>query len=783
MLETSVLSPDGAQVQRLRVSIRGAVQGVGFRPFVYKLATSLGLAGWVSNGPQGVTIETEGTSEGLQSFLIRVEKEKPVHAFIQGLESAYLDPRGYDGFEIRPSTEEGPRTAIAMPDIATCADCLRELFNPADRRFRYPFINCTHCGPRYSIIEALPYDRAATTMKKFRMCRRCREEYENPMDRRFHAQPNACPDCGPRLQCWDGGKRIVADQDSALRLAAQAILAGRIVAVKGIGGFQLLADARDRSVVQRLRDRKHRDEKPLAIMCPTLAMAKELCEISPLEERLLLSAEAPIVLLGRRTDRIMEPEVLEVPVAPGNPNYGMMLPYSPLHHLLLSEVGQPVIATSGNLSEEPICISEQEAILRLYGIADLFLIHDRPIARYVDDSVVRVVMGRELVLRRARGYAPMPITLTEEAPALLAVGAHLKNTVAITAGRSAVLSQHIGDLQTLPAFEAFEQAVQDLERLYSMTPRAVACDLHPNYLSTHWAEKTRRPLIRVQHHFAHVLSCMADNELQPPVLGVAWDGTGYGLDGTIWGGEFLQICGEGFERVASLRTFPLPGGEKAIQEPARCALGLLHELFEGDIFGHPEIPPLRSFSALEQTILKTMLKQSVNTPRTSSVGRLFDAVAAILNLRQEARFEAQAAMDLEFAAMEARTDETYPLWIHGAVPLIVDWEPMIRAILKDLREKVPAGPIAAKFHNTLAEAIFQIAGRVGEEKVALSGGCFQNRYLTERTVQRLTEAKFRPYWHQRIPPNDGGIALGQIMAALGSRKKEELCASASPAKF
>lgn len=768
-------------VQRLRVNIRGAVQGVGFRPFVYRLATSLGLKGWVSNGIQGVAIEAEGPLETLQIFLVRLEKEKPAHSFIQGLEPAYLDSQGYASFEIRPSRDEGPKTAIALPDIATCPECLSELLDPADRRYRYPFINCTHCGPRFSILEALPYDRVHTTMKRFQMCGRCREEYENPMDRRFHAQPNACPDCGPQLECWNARGDALAEKEAALKAAVLAIVQGQIVALKGIGGFQLLANARDRQAVQRLRERKRRDEKPFAILCPHLEEARRLCEVSPLEERLLLSSEAPIVLLMKKPAG----DVCDL-VAPRNPCLGVMLPYSPLHHLLMSDLGIPIVATSGNISDEPICISELDAVTRLDGVADFFLVHDRPIARYVDDSVVRVVMGRELVIRRARGYAPLPITLKEEAPPLLAVGAHLKNTVAVTAGKSVFVSQHIGDLQTAPAYDAFQRAIKDLETLYQLSPAAVACDRHPNYLSTRYAERSGLPVVPVQHHYAHALSCMAENELEPPVLGVSWDGTGCGLDKSIWGGEFLRIKEDGFERYAHWRTFPLPGGEKAIEEPARCALGLLYEMEGEAAFARAGIAPVQAFSSLERAILKTMLKQEVNAPRTSSVGRLFDAVASLLGLRQGVRYEAQAAMDLEFAAAGHETAETYPLWIGDpkGTPgegLIVDWEPMIRAILKDIQQAAPAGLVARRFHNALAEAVVEVAKRSNEERIVLSGGCFQNRVLSERTVRRLVEEKFRPYWHQRIPPNDGGIALGQIMAVLRERK-ELLCVSASPVK-
>jgi hydrogenase maturation protein HypF len=475
-------------------------------------------------------------------------------------------------------------------------------------------------------------------------------------------------------------------------------------------------------------------------------------------------------------------------VAPRNPYLGIMLPYSPLHHLLLADLAFPVVATSGNISDEPICISEVDAVGRLRGIADLFLVHDRPIARYVDDSVVRLSLGRPLLLRRARGYAPLPITLREEAPPLLAVGAHVKNAVAVAAGKSLFLSQHIGDLQTAPAYEAFERCIADLRALYELEPEAVACDLHPHYLSTRYAEKTGYPVARVQHHYAHALSCMADNELQGPVLGVSWDGTGCGLDSRIWGGEFLYIKEGGFERVAHLRNFPLPGGEKAVEEPARSAVGILYEVYGPEIFGPSPLASLRAFSGLEKSILRTLLTRGLHSPLTSSAGRLFDAVASLLGLRQCVRFEAQAAMELEFAATEVETDEAYPVAIRdpsrsgdestpaAARPaLIVDWEPMIRAIVDDLDRSHPLGLIARRFHNALAEMIVEVARRANVERVVLSGGCFQNRALTERTVRRLSEEHFRPYWHQRIPPNDGGIAVGQLMAVLRERK-ERLCA-------
>ena len=787
---------------RLKACVRGAVQGVGFRPFVFRMASELGLAGWVNNTVQGVTLELEGPRPELEQFLLRLEAEKPPRSFIQGIEASWLDPAGYTGFEIRESETGGGKSALAPPDIATCLDCLRELFDPANRRYHYPFTNCTHCGPRFSIIEALPYDRANTSMKGFVMCPRCRAEYDDPRDRRFHAQPNACPDCGPQLELRQGGRagqraEETADDPhfdkrghAALSAAAEAIRDGRIVAVKGLGGFHLMTAAHDESAVRRLRERKHREEKPFALMVPSLAAAKAICEVSPLEERLLRSPEAPIVLMRRQDKSQISNLKFEIArsIAPGNPNLGCMLPYTPLHHLLLSLLGFPVVATSGNLGDEPICIDEREALERLGGIADVFLVHDRPIVRHVDDSIVRVMMGRELVLRRARGYAPLPITLhaprsTLHAHTILAVGAHLKNAVALAVGPQVFLSQHIGDLETDRAFRAFRRGIADLESFYEATPEIIAADAHPEYLSTQFArervaQRSGVHFVSVQHHVAHVLSCMAENELQPPALGVSWDGTGYGLDGSVWGGEFFFVTDARCERVAHFRQFRLPGGDRAVKEPRRTALGLLYELFGDEAFEMKHLPPVRGMAGRELAAFKNMLARGLNSPLTSSAGRLFDAVAALIGLRQQTRFEGQAAMELEFARDGIVTDEAYPLRIdppgireeHSPTdplqsPLILDWAPVIHGVLADLEAGAVPGWISAKFHNSLVEFIVAAARRVGTARIALSGGCFQNRYLTETTVRRLREAGFQPYWHQRVPPNDGGIALGQIIAA------------------
>ena len=758
---------------RLKLAVRGAVQGVGFRPFVFRLASELRLAGWVHNSPQGIFIEAEGPRAELEKFLLRLDSEKPARSFIQSLETSWLDCAGHKIFEIRQSEIGGDKTALVLPDIATCPDCLSEIFDPKNRRHLYPFTNCTNCGPRFSIIEALPYDRANTSMKNFAMCPQCQAEYDDPRDRRFHAQPNACPVCGPRLEFWDPAGEKIFGGNEAMLATARAICKGKIVAVKGVGGFHLMVDARNDVAVKRLRERKHREEKPFALMFPSLESVKHVCEVSPLEERLLLSPEAPIVLLRREKSQIsnLKFQIAEG-VAPGNPNLGIMLPSNPLHHLLMAELDLPIIATSGNLSDEPICTDEREALEQLGGIADLFLVHNRPIVRHLDDSIVRVMLDREMILRRARGYAPLPVTINHQPSSInhqpiLAVGAHLKNSVALSVGSQVFISQHIGDLETEPAHNAFRRVIADFEKLYDAKPEIVAADLHPDYLSTKFARDSGQRFFGVQHHVAHVLSCMAENEVAPPALGVAWDGTGYGTDGTIWGGEFFLVTKKSCGRVAHLRPFRLPGGDKAVKEPRRAAIGLLYEMSGDAIFGRNDLASVAAFSKTELAALRTMLKGKINSPLTSSAGRLFDAVASLIGLRQIIRFEGQAAMELEFALDEIETDERYNLSLatrHSS--LILDWQPMIEAILADVKSGVSAGKISAKFHNALAEATVAVAKSFGLERVALSGGCFQNRYLTERVVRRLREEKFQPCWHQRVPTNDGGIALGQIAAAF-----------------
>jgi hydrogenase maturation protein HypF len=772
---------------RLFLAIQGIVQGVGFRPFVYLLAKEIGLVGWVNNSTEGVLIEVEGTQQQLETFLLRLKTENPPRSQIQNIKTNWLKPKDFQTFEIIASTK-GKKTAIVLPDLATCFDCLQEIFDPTNRRYRYPFTNCTNCGPRYSIIEALPYDRTHTTMKAFSLCPSCESEYKNPRDRRFHAQPNACPQCGPKIELWDERGNILAQNYSAIATTATAIRQGKIVAFKGLGGFHLIVDASNEKAVKLLRQRKHRLDKPFALMYPNLKLIKKDCQVSPLEAKLLQSPEAPIVILRRQQKDFKN--FSDCAIAPGNPYLGIMLPYTPIHHLLMAELKCAIVATSGNLTNEPICIDEREAIKRLDGIADLFLVHDRPIFRPVDDSIVRIFMGQETIIRRARGYAPLPVSISKDSdphPAILAVGAHLKNAIAIAIERQVFLSQHIGDLETAQAVDAFTKTISSFQQLYDLEPEIIACDRHPNYFSSQYAQNGDKKVIPVQHHYAHVLACMAENQiLGETVLGVAWDGTGYGLEippspitkggneGEIWGGEFLLIPArktlnstsqqKAFQRVAHLRPFPLPGGDRAIKEPRRSAIGLLYEVFGERLFTEKTFQPwLSAFSDKELAILYKMLSQKLNSPFTSSIGRLFDGIAAITNSCQIASFEGKAAMQLEFLLDRVPTEESYPLSLQNNE---IDWRAMLLNILDDVTNEVPVKIISAKFHNSLIDAIVKVAQQMKVEKIVLTGGCFQNKYLIEKALEKLRQAGFDPYWHHRIPPNDGGIALGQAIAAI-----------------
>lgn len=742
-------------MKRLKVLVKGIVQGVGFRPFVYNLAQGLGLKGWVLNDERGVQIEVEGEEGALEAFLEAVRENPPPLARIEEISVTELPPFGYPSFEIRTSERSEERVVLISPDIATCDDCLKEVFDPKDRRYRYPFTNCTNCGPRFTIIRDVPYDRENTTMASFHMCPDCAREYHDPRDRRFHAQPNACPACGPRVELRDGEGRRVEAEDPILE-AIRLLKEGKIVAVKGLGGYHLACNPFDEGAVSALRGRKYREDKPFAVMCKDLEAVKELCELPEGAEGLLLSKERPIVILPRRPGAKVAPSV-----APGHRTLGVMLPYTPLHHLLFADGIRSLVMTSGNISDEPIAYRDQEALERLKGIADYFLVHNRPIYMRCDDSVMKVFRGRPLFFRRSRGYVPSPIRIKgARRRSVLGVGAELKNTFCITRGEYAFLSHHIGDLENLETFRSFEEGVRHFKRLLEVEPELIVHDLHPDYLSTRYALEADLPRVGVQHHFAHALSCMAEHGLEGPVLGVIMDGTGFGLDGAVWGCEFLEADLRGFRRLGHLRYIPMPGGEKAIREPWRMAAIYLERATEGRV-------QWDRFLQRGWEVLREAVRKGLNSPPCSSMGRLFDAVSSLLGIRDVVNYEGQAAIELEQAA-EPGAEGTYPFGLEG---YLLDPDPMIRAILDDLKGGISRGTIAGKFHRTVAQMVLEVARRAREERgleeVVLSGGCFQNVLLLELTVGLLEEEGLRVYWPTQVPPNDGGISLGQ--AYYGSR--------------
>ncbi|RPH79540.1 MAG: carbamoyltransferase HypF [Nitrospiraceae bacterium] len=761
---------------RAQVKIEGTVQGVGFRPFVFRIARELDLTGWIVNGTDGVTIEVEGAAEAVGRLLERIQAVCPPGAKIERMSVRPIPAVGDSEFTIQPACEGGTKQLAMAPDLATCVDCVEELFDPLDRRFRYPWLSCTQCGPRFSMVTGVPYDRANTTMSRFVLCEACRVEYEAPENRRFHAESTACPACGPKLALWDVDGQVSAEGEEALQRTCRIIRTGGIVAVKGIGGFHVWVDAASEEAVQLLRARKRRAHKPFAVMFPSLETIRMTCTLLPGEAEWLTSPEAPIVILQR-----LEQTSLAQGVAPGNPTVGAMLPYTPLHHLLMRKLGTPVVSTSGNRSEEPIVTDEQEARRQLAGIADVFLIHDRAIARPMDDSVVRMSRSGPIVLRRARGLVPRTIRLPEsvachvEGP-VLAVGGHLKNTVALLDGDRILLSQHLGDLSTLETEYAVRQAIDDLQWLLRVKPYAVACDLHPDYRSTRLAEEMAGrwdiPLVRVQHHHAHVVACMAERGVTGEVLGVAWDGAGYGEDGSLWGGEFLLTTYRESQRVAHLHPFRLPGGEQAAREPRRAALAVRWETFgaQGCLAGVEEGTEWGE----QAQLLVAMLAKQIQSPVTTSMGRLFDAVASMLGLCQVASFEGQAAMVVEQEGIRASVSvhgegDTYPIPLitRDEAPRrwIADWRPMIELMADDLRHGIERSRIAHRFHHSLAELIGQVAERVGVRQVVLTGGCFQNVLLADLARVRLESAGFVVLTHREVPPNDGGLALGQAVIA------------------
>jgi hydrogenase maturation protein HypF len=752
----------GSPVSRIRLEVRveGIVQGVGFRPFAYALAVRLGLGGSVTNDGRGVTLQVEGEQEAVTRFLVALERDAPPLALIERVISHQASLRGTTSFAITPSDIWSDRATLVSPDVATCEDCLRELFDPADRRFRYPFTNCTNCGPRLTIVEGVPYDRAATTMAGFAMCRGCTREYHDPADRRFHAQPVACPACGPRLALLDPDGRALADDP--IEGAAELIRTGRVVAVKGLGGYHLAADAASERAVGTLRARKHREEKPFAIMVPDVATARSLVELDATEEHLLVSPQRPIVLLRRRPDNRVA-----AGVAPGNRSLGLMLPYTPVHHLLMRDLSAPIVLTSGNVSDEPIAYRDDEARERLHAIADAFLAHDRSIHVRTDDSVLRVFRGAPMPVRRARGYAPRPIRVPWPfTRPVLACGAELKSTICLGKGQHAFLSHHLGDLESYEAFRAFTEAVDHFQRLFDVRPEVVACDLHPEYLSTKWAhDQAGVTILHVQHHHAHIASCLADNGETGPVIGVAFDGLGYGTDGTLWGGEFFVADLTTFHRAGHFAPMALAGGVAAIREPWRMAAVYLDEAFGGDV---PALPFMQPHGTRWDAVLR-IARIGGSSPKTTSVGRLFDAVSALLGVRQQVSYEGQAAIELEQLADPAET-ASYPISFgEGGGVFHVRGIDLVRAAVDDLVAGVSPPTIAERFHNGVAEAIVGgsqlVRDQTGLDTVALSGGVFQNVLLLDRAVERLQQEGFRVLWHRHVSPNDGGISLGQAVIA------------------
>jgi hydrogenase maturation protein HypF len=748
--------------RRVRARVEGTVQGVGFRPFVYRLAAELALSGYVLNDARGVVVEVEADAAAVESFLARVAAEAPPLAAVERVSAEELPATGELGFRILESPRSGEPSAPVSADSATCDDCLAELFDPRDRRHRYPFINCTGCGPRFTIVRGVPYDRPFTTMAPFEMCATCRAEYDDPGDRRFHAQPNACPECGPRA--WLSG----TDERDPIAAAGRALLAGSVLAVKGLGGFHLACRANDEDAVARLRARKHREDKPFALMAPSLEDAHELVYATPEEEALLVSRDRPIVLMPRRPGA-----AVAAAVAPRSRELGVILPYSPLHHLLLADAGTTLVMTSGNVSDEPIAYRDEEAIERLTGIADLFLVHDRPIETRTDDSLVRAVgvggTRRPLMLRRSRGHVPASTPLPVPAPQhLLACGAELKNTFCVAKGERAWVGHHVGDLANYETLRSFTDGIDHFKRLFAVDPAVVAHDLHPEYLSTKYAQELDGVrLIGVQHHHAHLAACLAEHGESGPALGAIYDGTGFGSDGSVWGGELLLGDLAGFERVGHLLQVRMPGGEAAIRQPWRMACSWLAAAYDSP----PERPPALAASVDPDAWRQVsgLAASGLASPLTSSAGRLFDAVAALCGIRAEVNYEGQAAIELE-AACDPYERAAYPLPLSaGAGTLVIDPRPALRALVEELDAGALAAVVAARFHNTMAAASAQacaiLAERHGVESVVLSGGVFQNRRLLESMARLVTEAGLRVLVPERLPPNDGGIAYGQAAVA------------------
>lgn len=744
------------KIIRKKINVQGIVQGVGFRPFIYNLADSNKLTGFVSNTSQGVIIEVEGKIKGINNFIDNIKLKAPPLAVITDIQSSEIAVTRIAGFNIIKSNNNENISTLISPDVAVCNDCLSELFDPNDRRFHYPFINCTNCGPRYTIIDNIPYDRPYTSMKHFKMCADCQAEYDDPANRRFHAQPNACPTCGPQVKLFDS-KQNLQDVDDAILTTREKLMNGEIVAIKGLGGYHLAVDATNNDMVQKLRKLKGRDEKPFALMVRELIIAQQYCLISNEEEQVLQSYTAPILLLKKLPNYHIAESI-----APGNDYFGMMLPYTPLHHVLFENLDIPLVMTSANYSEEPICIDNNEAFDRLKSIADFFLIHNRDIYLRSDDSVAIHLAKEMRYLRRSRGIIPKPIFVKSTGSPVLAVGGELKNTVCLLKDDKAIVSQHIGDLKNIEAYNFFKMTIEHLQRIFDVKPELIVHDLHPQYFSTQWTkEQSGIQTIAIQHHHAHLAACMAENQLTEPVIGIIMDGTGYGTDGTIWGGEILVGDYNNFDRFAHFEPMPLPGGDAAIKSPWRTAVSYLHKTFNGSIPNLPFIDDHDIAPIIE------MIDKNINSPLTSSCGRLFDAVAAMSGGRQTIRYEAQAAIEL-MQAFETTNVRPFSFIIeqkndHREILL----QPIIRSVARSILNNESFSKISSRFHTTLIQIYLEVAkeARVhtGIDQIVLSGGVFQNMVLFEHTILALEKANFKVYTHSQVPTNDGGISLGQAM--------------------
>ena len=752
------------RISRQRIVVEGLVQGVGFRPFVYREATARGLLGWVRNEAAGVVIDVEGDDEVLGDFTLKIRDHAPALAAITAFRSECAPTCNFTKFRIEASPVDH-HPALVSADLATCDACVEELLDPSDRRYRYPFLSCSSCGPRFTIQRALPYDRQRTTMAGFTMCSACRTEYEDPADRRFHAQPIACAECGPRLRAGTAAGAELDLGESALSVAARAILAGQIVALKGLGGYHLACDATSSTAVRRLRVRKAREAKPFAVMAADPRAAAALCQIDNAEAKLLASSARPIVLLRKRAGCGLSDEV-----APNTSWLGLMLPYTPLHHLLVRQVGRAIVLTSGNRSDEPIVVDDVEALAALGEIADLFLSHDRAITSRCDDSVVRVQLGGAAAVRRSRGYAPLPVTLPRPATRpVLAVGGQLKNTFCLVRGRQAFLSHHVGDVEQPESYRALRDGLAHYSRLLGIAPEVVAHDLHPDYQSTRIAlELSGVERVGVQHHHAHVAACMADNGATGPVLGVVFDGSGYGTDGAVWGGEFLLVDDDRCQRIGQLGYVPLPGGDAAVRQPVRMAAAHLISAY-GPALDHLPIAFAERFAPAEWKLLQAMIERGLHRPPTSSAGRLFDAVSALLGLCSRARYEGEAAIALEQVCNPA-VEDAYGFDLRESTDLcIAECASVVRAVVQDLARGQSRSDIAARFHNSLRDLVVTMALHVrqstGVARVALTGGVFQNLFLLERTVTALQARNFEVLLHRQVPCNDGGLSLGQAVVA------------------